>query len=85
MLEKCQKLYTILARTAEEIEQYYTVKQVKPYAVYISDKNTGKNIFDIHAKKIILHDIEHTIIKESKSIIIKIQAKLNEIGIEELK
>lgn len=85
MVERYIKLNIELVDIANEIDKYYDLKTVKTYAVYINDKNTGKNVFDIHARKVILHDIEHIIEKESKPIITRIQEKLKEIELEETK
>lgn len=85
MIDRYSKLNAELVDIANEIDNYYNLKTVKTYAVYVNDKNTGKNVFDIHARKVILHDIEHIIEKESKPIIIRIQEKLKDIEIEETK
>lgn len=77
-------VYDELCQIAREIELYYDIDKIKPYAIYIWSKtydvaDLGENLFDIHADGIEFFVKDHEIIEEAKPIIAKIQAKLREL------
>lgn len=68
-------MYDDLIRIVKPLYKYYDIDKIKPYAVYVWDKEDDKNIFDICDNEIVLYeDVE--IIEEAKPIIKKIQQQL---------
>lgn len=83
------ELYDELVEICKELYTYYDIDKIKPYSVYIWDKEPdnapddyyGENLFDILSDKIQFYSGNNAscIIEESKPIIAKIQLKLSEM------
>ena len=76
--DKFEKLW----ETSMLLEKYYDIDKVKPWVVYVYDKDDSKNkdwgLFDIYKNEIIFYTDNHTIIEEAKPIIKMIQELLEE-------
>lgn len=74
--DKFEKLW----KTSMLLEKYYDIDKVKPFAVYVYDKDDSKNsdvgIFDIYKNEIVFYTDDHTIIEDAKPIIKGIQKLL---------
>lgn len=71
-----------LYKAVEELEYYYDVDKIKPYAVYVWTKGNDEddfdeNAFDIYKNEIVYLDKGHGIPKEVMPIIKRIQEELN--------
>lgn len=73
-------LYKELVQITKQLEPYYDVDKIKPYAIYIWTKGEyGENVFDILTDRVGFYVKEHKIIEEAKPIITEIQFKLKEM------
>ncbi len=72
------ELYIELEEICKELRIYYDIDKIKPYSVYVFEKDGNVNVFDIQADKIVFYE-DVVVIKESLDIIERIQLKLMEI------
>lgn len=84
--DKFVKLYEELENIVdEELIPYYGVDKIKWYSVYVWTHDSyvgaydGENVFDIMKDEIVYYKKDHVISEEAKSIIKKIQMKLQEL------
>ncbi len=77
------EVYSELWKLTHELESYYSVDKVKPWAVYVWTKDTpeaeGEYVFDITAYGLVYYVEDHVIPAEAMPIIRKIQAKLRKV------
>lgn len=80
-MSKADEIFDELWKTSMLLRKYYDIDKVKPWAVYIYDKDDSKNtdngLFDIYKDEIVFYTNNHTIIEEAKPIIKKIQEVLD--------
>ena len=72
------KLYNELVEIVNPIKQYYDVDKIKTWGIFIYDKNTDANCFDILKDEIVFY-YDHEIINNANHIILDIQNKLIEM------
>ena len=57
-------LYNELVQTTKQLEHYYDIDKIKPYAVYVwTTGEYGENVFDILADKVGYYVNNHKIIE----------------------
>ncbi len=83
MIMDYSEFYSELWELTHELEPYYSVDKVKPWAVYVWTNDTpeagGEYVFDITANGLVYYVENHVIPAEAMPIIQKIQAKLREV------
>lgn len=69
-----------LIKLAHDLDPWYDPYKIRWYAVYVKDKNTDDNIFDILENDIVYYDDAHIIPSEAMRAILEIQEQMKKVN-----
>lgn len=73
--------YEKLIDVVNKLRPYYSIDKIKPYSVYVWDKNGEQNLFDINKSNICFYVKDYIIPEEVQPIISEIQFVLKQISL----